>query len=103
MKTNQKKYNCSQGELYAVCLHAWESCNENLERFTAFKKKYSAEFIAARKAGVTAVSGMHDRYQRSAVQERRRLALKRSVQQCLLAWKKLRTYINGTWQGEEAE
>jgi hypothetical protein len=98
-----KLFHCTQRELYAICAHAWETCSQNLERFGRFKTKYNQAFIDRNKAEIARVEALNDQYQRSGKQENVRLELKEQVELCLLAWRKLKTYIIETWPEEEKQ
>ncbi len=98
-----KKFNCTQRELYAVCAHAWESCNQNLDRFGSFKARYNAGFIEKKLAEIARVEGLRDRCQRSGHQEKSRIELKAEVEHCLQAWRKLKTYILEAFPEEQQD
>ncbi|MEZ4804650.1 MAG: hypothetical protein R2852_03985 [Bacteroidia bacterium] len=77
-----KKFNCTQKELFAVCMLAWETCNQQIEKFTALKPKYSPEFIIERRNEINTVMAMPGRGRRSAQIALKRLELRRFNDQC---------------------
>ncbi|MEZ4805382.1 MAG: carboxypeptidase-like regulatory domain-containing protein [Bacteroidia bacterium] len=97
----KKKFNCTQKELFAVCMLGWETCNQQIEKFTAFKSKYSSEFISERQNEIKTVMAMPGRGRRSAKQALLRLDVRRTNDKCTLAWRKLRSYIEEVWVDED--
>lgn len=95
--TKFKKLNCTQQELYAVCTSGWESCKQNLEKFTGFKPKYTAAYVDAKLAAIREASKMTNRRQHIAAQKLIRLNLKTQVDICLASWRKLQSVIEEVW------
>jgi hypothetical protein len=99
MKT--KNFKCSQQELFAICLHAWESCNQNIAPFTALRPKYTSNYVAERKAEVQREASMPDSTQRRAISESMRTELKKTLKNALKTWRHLKRIISTSWPKDE--
>jgi len=97
------KYRCTQPELYAVCKLAWNSFEENLAAFTAFKTLYDAPFLVARRAEVNAAKAMPDDQARGAAGEMFGIQLKTAADTANLKWLTLTAYIKSSFQGALAK
>ena len=98
-----RKFNCTEQELYAVCALGWETCSQNIDRFQAFKPKYTPALLKERRAQIMKVMNMRDHHQRSASAERSRFSLRQHVENCLLNWKKLKSHIREAWPKDEQD
>lgn len=96
-----KKFPCTQQELYAVCAAAWSSCKQHLEKFTNLRPMYTLPYVDARMAEIRTTSQMPDSHIRNSRQEITRLDLKKTVVQCLDAWKLLKVTIEELWPKAE--
>jgi len=98
-----RKYACTQRELYAVCASGWESCNQNLEKFTSFRPLYTSAFIEAKLKEIADVSALPHRSKRSAKQDLARTELKNKLTECHDAWKKLKLAVPALWPADQHE
>lgn len=100
----QKKYPCTQRELYAVCTSGWESCSQHIEQFSSYRPIYTPAYVEVRQGAIRAASLLPDKHERLAEQELARTALKRHFEDlCVTAWKKLKGAIREIWPEEEYE
>lgn len=97
------KYSCTQSELYAVCKLVWNSFEENLAAFTAFKTIYDAPFLVARRAEMNAAKAMPDEQARGAAGEMFGIQLKTAADSANLKWLTLTAYIKSSFQGALAK
>jgi len=93
-------YNCSQGELYAVCEIAWGSCRKHLdpvggvaESFSGFSPDYTLLFIDERLAELAFAENLPDEETRSDKHETDKVLLEDKADDCLSKWRKLKRYI----------
>src|SRR5690348_4416582 len=87
------KYDCTQQELYSIDNTAWDNCSAFLASFTAYKAKYIAAFITAKKAAITAAQALPDDQVRGTAAEVARVQLIPLNDTCLLDFQKLKGYI----------
>ena len=95
-----KLYNCSQGELYAVCEIAWNSCRTYLnptagtsKSFHGFKAFYTDAFIDARLDELFYAENLADEEYRSDEHETARVLLAEKMLPCIEKWQELKRYI----------
>ncbi len=100
---NLRKYPCTQRELYAVCISGWESCNQNIEKFTSFRPLYTAAYVESQLQAVNAANALPHRDKRSAKQELARTELKNKLSQCHDAWKKLKLALPSLFPADQLE
>jgi hypothetical protein len=96
-----KRYPCTQRELYAVCASAWDSCHRNLEEFAKFRPVYTNDFIEGKLREIVSVSRMPHRTSRSAEQQLSRLVLMNKLAECHAEWKKLKLALSEIWPEDE--
>ncbi|MES2619256.1 MAG: hypothetical protein V4615_00270, partial [Bacteroidota bacterium] len=97
------KFTCTHRELYTVCASGWESCNQNLEKFTSFRPVYTAAFVEARINDLNQVKAIPHKTKRTVTQELARTELKNKLNQCLDAWRKLKLTIPDLWPEDQHE
>ncbi len=97
------KYNFKQAELYTIAYFILEAVSSLLGRFTAFKGKYVAAWVADRIAQVDAAADEPDEDQRSATHEVLRVQLLALVQQSLIAFKAMERYIADVFPIDEQQ
>lgn len=90
-------FNCSQADLYMICRMGWQSCEEQLPAFAAFKAKYTPVFIADRRAEIDAAEALPNFQTRDAISETFRIQSSELLKQCLSNWQKLKRYIADAW------
>lgn len=95
------KFNCTQQELYLVCLACWNSCSEYIDQFTLVSPKFTPVLIDTKKTEILALARTPDSFRRSAEQENLRLALADAHEKCVAGWRKLQHYIEAVWKGQE--
>jgi hypothetical protein len=95
-----KSYNCSQQELYTICRLGWQSCNQHLANFSAFKARYTAPYIAERQEEVEAAANLPDEQARTSDSEVFRIQLEQLAATCMADWQKLKRYIADSWPPE---
>ena len=96
-------YNASQAELYAICGIGWDSFEENLADFTAFKTFYDAAFLATRRAEIDAAKVLPDDQARGAASETFRIQMQTAADAAALKWKALSAYIKSAFPGDIAK
>jgi len=84
-----------------VCARGWESCSQQIDRFTAFKPRYTAAYVAERLSEIEQAARRPDRDKRSSQQELLRLALKAEALKSLSLWRKLQSHIEEAWSETE--
>jgi hypothetical protein len=98
-----KKFPCTQSELFLVCKTGWNHCKINLEKFSAFRPVYTAAYVESRLEDIDAVSEMSLANKRNASQEMARTKLKQTVGECHDEWKKLKLAVPSIWQESDHE
>jgi hypothetical protein len=96
-----RKFPCTQRELYAVCISGWESCKQNLEKFTAFRPLYTSDYVNSKLAEISSVDAMPHKGKRSARQDLARTALKNSFSDALTEWKKIKSAVRLLWPADQ--
>jgi hypothetical protein len=96
----KKNYPCTQRELYAVCTSGWMNCQQNLEKFSAFRPVYTAAFLEARLKEVADAAAMPHRSKRSVNQGFARAELKAKMEQCHDEWNKLKLTLPMLFPGQ---
>jgi hypothetical protein len=79
----ERTYNCTQQQLYTICVLGWNACSDNLAAFTAFSPLYDAPYITAKLAEVTAAEAS----------KTLRVELSNKATECCDLWQKLKRYI----------
>lgn len=92
-----KKYDCSQGELYAIATIGWQSYDENLADFTAFSTKYDAQYGIDAMQAVESAKQLPDFQERNEPSETAHVELTDANQTCNLNWRILRRHINNAF------
>ena len=95
-------YNCSQPELFIVCRKAWQLCNDNLAAFTAYKPKYSADFISQNITNINDVDAMDDSRARYARSQNLRVDLVEKKDDILDTFQLLKGYIEDAYRADKA-
>lgn len=86
-------YNCSQSELYTICLIAWDACLANIPTFTTFSALYTSGLVAVRKADILAAAALPDFQARNAAAQLIRTALIAYNDRAMSAFMMLKEYI----------
>lgn len=94
----KSNYNCSEQELYTICETAWTSCNQYLNRFSAFKPKYKQELIDDRLAAINAARELPDEQQRNEKYESTNVLLKKEARIACDKWQLLKRYIADAYE-----
>lgn len=89
----EKKYKCSQGELYTIARMGWKNCRKQLPLFESFKARYNEAYIAARLAEVSSAEILPDYQARGEVAETLRIQLAELMLTILDTWQVLKRYI----------
>ncbi len=101
MKKN--KYNFKQSELYTIARLVVAAVNFFLTRFSAFKGKYNAPWVAAQILAIDAAEDLPDEEQRDELHQTRHVQLVVLVQQSLDKFNALRRYIVEVFPENEHE
>lgn len=88
-----RKYNCTQAELYAICIIGWKSYNDNLVDFSDFSTKYDAQFATDALQAVQSAKELPDFQARNEPSETSHIQLVSTVLICNRNWRKLRRHI----------
>ena len=94
-------YHCNTQELYSAARLGWDSCSEHLTDFTAFKAKYTADYITAKLAEIDTAANLPDDQARNAKAESERITLTQIADTCLANWQKLKRYIADAFPAEQ--
>lgn len=94
---SQTNFKCSQQELYTIAEHGWNSFEQQLPAFAAFKAKYTTQFIADRLAEIQAAILLPDDQMRGEQAETARILLSEKANACLSLWRKLRFYLEDAY------
>jgi hypothetical protein len=86
-------YKCAQQELYSICNHAWQSCNDYLAEFGAFRACYTAQFVQDRLQEVAAAMSLPEYQARSSQSESLRIRLVEITPRCIKLFNFLKRYI----------
>lgn len=97
---SRNNYNCSQAELYMACRAAWRLCRKNLADFSAFKTKYTADFIDQNMAEIEDADYQQDVNARYVESEGLRMDLVKAKDDILVAYRHLQAYIDDAYMGE---
>ncbi len=89
----EKGFNCSIDNLYAVLLLAWGYCMDNASAFAAAYPFYTKKYINEAIAAITKAQDMLNNEQRNADSSKERQSLMDAAMQCLANWQLLKTYI----------
>jgi hypothetical protein len=89
----QPKYHCTQPELYTVAATGFNSLQEKLPDFSAFKPKYTAVFIAARLLELSTAENLPDEQARYADVQVLEVTLGEKAKAARAQWQKLKRYI----------
>lgn len=95
------QYSCSQAELYSACRLGWQSCEQHLSAFAAFKARYTATFVTDRLAEVNAAAALPDEQARGEATELYRVRLVAAADQCLATWQRLKRYVADAFPAAE--
>ena len=97
---SRNNYNCSQAELYMACRATWRLCRKNLADFSAFKTKYTADFIDQNMAEIEDADYQQDINARYVESEGLRIDLVKAKDDILVAYRHLQAYIDDAYVGE---
>jgi hypothetical protein len=86
-------YPCTEEELYTICRLGWQSFEQNIDLFTAFKTRYTLAFAADRKKEVEEAAVMPNFQTRDAIAESFRIELMGLSKKNLANWQKLKRYL----------
>ena len=75
----KKVYNCTQSQLYAICMLIWASCKREIASFSALKGIYTLPYIAEKVTKVLEANNIPNEEDRLAVAEEIRINLKKKV------------------------
>lgn len=99
----KRKFNFTEGELYALCLTGWETCSRNLQALTAFSPVYSEAYVAERKNEVLETMSKFNRQQRRAELRKLRTDLNTELGLALSGWRSLKHYVEVAFAGEKLD
>ena len=99
--TTKPIYDCTQRELISTSRTIVQSMEDNLAAFTAYKAKYDAAFVAARRARIDAAEAMPDEEMRSGAGELLRVQLIPLNRTCLNDFQDLKGYIDDVFLKDE--
>ncbi len=88
-----RNYNCTQTELYAVCLTGLKSFRENLADFSNFKGYYSNAWANDFEQEIKDAKKLKGQQQRTEPSESGRIKLVEKSDECLVAWQRLKRHI----------
>ncbi len=97
----KRSFNCTESELYALCLSGWETCSKNLAELTAFSPIYSEEYVAERKNEVLETMSRFNRKQRAAELNVMRTDLGIALETCLKNWRSVKHYSEIAFEEEK--
>ena len=95
------EYNCTEAELYKVCIIGWGSYQENLAGFTAFNTTYTLAFGQTAIAAVNAAQLLPSFQQRGELHEKLLIRLNIAADECLKQWKFLEGHIKRSFPENE--
>lgn len=98
-----RKFNVTEGELYALCLSGWETCGRHIEKMNSFSPLYTADYVKARREEVSSTMAGFDRKQRRAELFKLRSDLNLQGKAALGHWRSLKLYIETAFAGEKLE
>ena len=87
------KFNCTQAEFYAVAGTGWKSFENNNVAFQALKLKYTALFLADRRAELKIAEELPDEQARYANEEALLVTLREKAKTGKEKWQLLKRYI----------
>lgn len=89
----EKNYNCTQEELYQVCLLIWDSYIENVTDFTNTNTNYTLAYGQTNRAAVIAAKQLPDFQARNEPAETFLILMKDTAIQCIILWNLLEIHI----------
>ena len=95
-----RKYNCTQAELYAICTIGWQSYQENLPGFEGFSTLYTATTATDALAAIESAKNLPDFQARNEATETAYIQMGQTAEQCLTKWRSLRSYIKASFPQE---
>ena len=95
-----RRYNCTQAELYAICTIGWQSYAENQPDFEAFNTTYTAVFGTDAIAAVESAKALPDYQARNEATETAYIQMTTTVDELNQKWRMLRSYIKATYPAE---
>jgi hypothetical protein len=98
MAEEKQAFNCTRIELRTVAKTGWNSVEANLAAFAAFKLKYTATFIVAKRTEITTAQNLPDYQSRTAELEVMTVELKKAAQAGRALWQKLKRYIEDAFE-----
>lgn len=96
------KYPIGQTESCETMRILWRNCKNNIVPMRALKSAYTPELCVQRIAAIDMADALPDDAARSMVHEAIRLEVVDLGWECTRFWKRLKSYINGIYSGEEA-
>ena len=88
-----KKYNCTQTELYAICIIGLTSYRENITDFGNFKGYYNAAWGNTFEDQIEAAKQLKSQQQRGEPSETANIQMQEKGDECLVAWQRLKRHI----------
>lgn len=88
---------CAQQDFYEVALLGWDSLNQHLAAFTAFKPKYTKTFVDDRLAELNAAIALPDEDQRDGASRTLNIELQMTATSGLANWQTLKRYISDAY------
>ncbi len=97
IKMSNRKFNCTQNELFAACMIGWEICSRHIDKFTAFKPKYNPDFVKERQAELRNMMLLPSKSRRSAEIEQIRMKLRQLNDACIESCLKVKRHMDEVW------
>ena len=90
-------YPCEQNELYAVCVLGYNSFNDYVTQFAAYKPSYTLPYSAAKVSEVLLAAAIPGYQARTSLAEQLRIQLIEKSEECVNKWQDLKGYIIGAF------
>ncbi|MBL7815877.1 MAG: hypothetical protein JNL70_12755 [Saprospiraceae bacterium] len=94
-------YSCSQAELYTTCRTAWLLCQQYLQGFSAYKSKYTPEFITDNLALISSVESMGGFVARTMPVKELRKELLNEKSDLMAFFVRLKGYVVEVFKGDK--
>lgn len=95
-----RKYNCTQSELYAISTIGWNSYLENQPDFEAFSTLYTTPFGDAALLAIESAKILPDFQARNQSTETAYILMGQQAEEGLTKWRALRSYIKASFPAE---
>lgn len=95
-----RKYNCTQAELYAICTIGWKSYAENQPDFELFNTTYTPAFGTDAIAAVESAKALPDYQASNEATETAYIQMTTTADELNQKWRMLRSYIKASYPTE---